>query len=113
MYLVLDNSDAFGTSVSGTSTVWQANYIGCFVDSSNRDLPIVLSEYFSTQASCNSLAAAGNYLYFGLQNGGECWAGNSYGSQGSSASGCTTVCYANTAQVCGGPWSNSVFSVAR
>lgn len=104
---------ATGYSNSGSSIACQASYLGCFVDSSSRDLPNLLSVAGGvTQESCRTAASAAGYLYFGLQNGNECWAGNTYGGQGA-GTGCTTACTANAAQLCGGPWRNSVYSIAR
>jgi len=34
----------------------------------------------ATQQSCNQAAEAGGYQYFALQDGGQCFADNSYGA---------------------------------
>ena len=54
--------------------------------------------------------------YAGVQNGGQCWCGNTYGSFGlsSSPSECRTPCNANLCETCGGgypliPLSSSPF----
>ncbi len=54
-------------------------YIGCYKDDSNRDLGLrqdTTKGY--TENSCAEFCR--EYIYFGLQNGGECFCGNSYGT---------------------------------
>ena len=59
-----------------------ASYLGCYHDSSERDLPNQLQSTHSTIESCTALASEQGYIFFGLQYGGECWAGDNYGSFG-------------------------------
>ena len=52
-------------------------YLGCYIDTSDRALP----DYYSNGHSIDSCyQSCSHYLYFGLQNGGECWCGNDYAS---------------------------------
>ncbi len=94
-------------SISGSG---ESTYQGCFIDSSTRDLPNLLTYYGSlSEASCAAAGRAAGYLYVGLQAGVECWGGNSYGSQGS-GTGCVSTCGGSE---CGGAWRNSVYTVSR
>jgi hypothetical protein len=83
--------ESFDSSPAGLeaflNSLAPATYIGCFADSSERDLPASLTNRISgevgvTIETCRAAADAANLLYFGLQNGNECWGGNSYGGQG-------------------------------
>ena len=84
------------SAVSGASYT----YVGCFADSSDRDLPVNIgSSDANAPGYCSSKCAG--YQYFGLQYSSECWCGDSYGSQGSS-SGCTMACAGDDNIACGG-----------
>ena len=56
--------------------------------------------------ACNS-----SYRYIGLQDGDECWCGNSFGAQGKLADKyCNKACLPPGDNVtCGGPGANSVW----
>ena len=108
--------------------------MGCYGDCHNPDDPhtrdlrywyasntnAVSDTYFNdntgplieTIETCFAAAKAHGYLYFGLQYMGQCFLGNSYGSQGALPSAsCNTPCNANTGEVCGGGCANSVYAV--
>ncbi len=95
-----------------TTTTVSAYYIGCMKDNDGgkRDLPNRLSESNWGLQNCASLASSKNYLYFGLQNGNECWAANSFGSQGV-ATNCNKQC-SRDSNMCGGAGANSVYSLS-
>ena len=63
--------------------------IGCFKDSAKRDLTggDKGDSNDNTPAKCAQFAAQKGFKYFGVQYGKQCFAGNSYGSQGT-ASNC-------------------------
>ena len=73
-----------------------AFYVGCFVDntpSGRRDLPdigtltvLTASTEAAAAAQCDTSCAG--YQYFGLQWTSQCYCGNTYGSQGTTASAC-------------------------
>jgi hypothetical protein len=92
------------TAVTGSS------YIGCFSDSSTRALPITLATSGATVESCIALAAAQNLAYAGVQYGGQCFGGNSTGYDQESDSSCNMSCSANSNEICGGTWLNSIYS---
>jgi len=49
--------------------------------------------------------------YAGVQNGNQCFCGNSYGRYGvKSESDCNKKCSGNADQICGGSWRNNVYS---
>ncbi len=95
-----------------TRTLQQADTagLGCFADSSNRDL-----SYFAydngdnTTESCIATCSAANYAYAGTQYGSQCFCGNSYGGQGSS-NDCNMPCSGDGSETCGGSWANDVYA---
>jgi hypothetical protein len=83
--------------------------IGCFADSQKRDLPYMAYEsVYNTVQTCIAACTYHGYLYAGLQDGIQCYCGNSYGGQGPSG-GCTTSCPGNSVETCGGPYANDVY----
>jgi hypothetical protein len=83
--------------------------VGCFADSQKRDLPYLAYEsVYNTVQTCIAACTYHGYLYAGLQDGIQCYCGDSYGGQGPSG-GCTTACPGNSAETCGGPYANDVF----
>ncbi|KAJ3313405.1 hypothetical protein HDU76_002652, partial [Blyttiomyces sp. JEL0837] len=53
---------------------------------------------------CSAAALSGNYMYFGLEYGGECWADNSFHNTTSAdapATDCSMKCNSNPLQLCG------------
>ena len=98
------------------------NFLGCYKDSvSNRDLPVVKEitgmvrgkiPIASEICSCECKG----FKYFGLQNGGECFCGNSFGTHGVDTGNiCKKKCLSNddddddTKIFCGGPLSNAIY----
>jgi hypothetical protein len=87
-------------------------FLGCFIDASERDLPnrlMVSGESMSISVSaCRYRASTQGFLYFGLEAGGECWAGNAFGRYGQASSGaCWKTCADGSS--CGGDWLLSVY----
>lgn len=86
-------------------------YVGCYADTGNRDLPYSAQMGGSDIEACKSLCAAAGYAYAGIQYGGECWCGDSYGQYGGSGD-CNMPCNSNPDQICGGSWANSVYALS-
>jgi len=85
------------------------NYVGCFVDSASRDLPSSVASS-GTIESCKSACSAAGFVYAGLQNGHECWCGNSYGNNGvAPENDCITPCSGSSSETCGAGYRNSVY----
>lgn len=102
---------------SGKNSVYRsgkkAGYIGCYVDSASvHDLPIQATTTATlTVDVCRSSCVSLGKLYSGVQNGNQCWCGDSYGSLGKdSDSACNTVCPGNSAQFCGAANRNSIYT---
>ncbi len=83
---------------------------GCFSDQSNRALPAFLGNNMTIE-SCIATANSYGYTFAGVQYYGECWAGNALGYNPLPASSCNTPCAANTNEMCGGTWANSIFQM--
>ncbi len=89
-------------------------YIGCYTDSSARDLPYAAYSNNTTSSddSCVSACQSAGYKYAGAQDGNQCFCGNSYGSQGTS-NNCNMACAGNSGETCGGFWANSVYATGN
>ncbi|EFJ50991.1 hypothetical protein VOLCADRAFT_88172 [Volvox carteri f. nagariensis] len=93
-------------------------YIGCYNDrksNSSRLLPVFLAynKQFVTPLRCASLARAAGLKLYGVQFRGQCYGGNDLAlatSLGESAA-CTMNCTGDNSKICGGTWSNSLYSL--
>jgi hypothetical protein len=86
-------------------------YVGCMQDYSwNRDLPLYAG--FMSKDQCMMTAFNQRMPYYGLQSGGQCFLGTSYGRYGY-ANNCNTRCSYNSSEICGGSSSNSVYSTVQ
>jgi len=87
-------------------------YIGCYVDTPDRDLPhLAFATASTTIKACREKCGQLGYLYAGLQDGKECWCGNSYGKHGlaSAAGQCDMQCAGDFGTVCGAAWRISLY----
>ena len=85
-----------------------AQYVGCYVDRSERALPHQLMASNATPNSCIEAAAAKGYAYAGLQYYGYCFGGNELGYDKKDDNKCDTPCTADPSKQCGGVWYNSI-----
>ena len=94
----------YAQSVSATPVSATILYLGCFADTSNRALPHgpLPGGASYTVTSCSS--ACDEYQLFSLQNGGQCFCGDSENDakQYGTSSGCS-------ADRTGGIWANDLF----
>lgn len=82
---------------------WQ----GCLVDSANRLLDkAYLSTPDMTVPKCTSFCASKNLPYAGLENGGQCYCGDSITP---TSQQCYTPCAGDKTTNCGGPWALAVY----
>jgi hypothetical protein len=88
-------------------------YQGCWVDNSNRALPNLLSSGGETVESCKLKAANAGWYYAGLQDGGQCFAGNNLGLSPAAEDECNMACSANPSEICGGAYRNSIWSTVQ
>jgi len=100
------------------STASAAKYLGCYKDRfspNDRDFGdgwLFIEDDLMSPAICEARCARGQYKYFGLQYGMECWCGNSYGRYERMAdSDCLVKCAGNPTEFCGGDLLNSVYQV--
>uniref|UniRef100_A0A1I8F158 WSC domain-containing protein n=1 Tax=Macrostomum lignano TaxID=282301 RepID=A0A1I8F158_9PLAT len=86
--------------------------IGCFTDSSDRDLPLVLNAgQMASRQHCWHQCVSRGYAYFGLQAASFCTCGNVYGRYGKLADDrCSMTCAGAWDQTCGAGMVNEVFS---
>ena len=87
-----------------------AQWVGCFVDRDRRDLPAAFIDGNMSVGRCVAHCAREGFTYAGVQDGNQCFCGNSYGAYGASRS-CNTPCSANSSERCGGVWANGVYRV--
>jgi len=96
------------------------SFLGCYNDKSDRDLPHKLGKNKNIE-QCRTLANTKKMKYFGMQNGDECWAGNSYGKHG--AIGSDSNCAKNSKkmnsnseermQLDGQAWRNAIYRTQK
>ena len=100
-------------SMTGTTEKPTAGfrYIGCFKDNWTRDLSgfTTYSPSMTTE-KCVSLCREKANSYAATQYGQQCFCGNSYGKYGP-ATNCDMKCAGNSAEMCGGNFANSVYSI--
>ncbi|KZT57231.1 WSC-domain-containing protein, partial [Calocera cornea HHB12733] len=84
--------------------------VGCAVDSANRVLAGTSTSDSNgmTLESCESFCKG--YAYMGVENGDECYCGNTLVGGFVSGGGCSTPCAGNGQETCGGGWRLSVYS---
>ncbi|CAH1776387.1 unnamed protein product [Owenia fusiformis] len=103
-----------GHALYCSSDVQISEYLGCFEDLyGNRDLPQSTSTVGtvipqSCIDACRNLEQG--YLYAGLQNGGGCFCGTSYGKHGPSTR-CDKACPGDSTQICGGYDANNIYVI--
>jgi len=61
------------------STGLDDGYVGCYIDSANRDLPVLITGESGPFNQQTCATACSEYVYFGLQSHGQCWCGNAFG----------------------------------
>ncbi len=94
-------------------------YLGCYIDDYDRALPnyIISRGDDMTRSICWEHCASHNQRYGALQNGAECYCGNSnhnYSKHGKvDDSECNTPCSGNSSEVCGGAWRSNVFDLGE
>ena len=79
--------------------------VGCFIDSSPRDLPVNAGDLKvadSPVACAAECTARGSFEFIGLQNGNNCFCGHTYGSHGAAnISDCNMPCPGDKTIMCG------------
>src|SRR6185295_4535932 len=84
-------------------------YLGCYTDTATRALPVQLGGTTNTIETCKQAAFNAGYKYAGLQYAGYCFAGSTLGYALAPDTDCNMACTANSLEICGGPWRNSVY----
>ena len=87
-----------------------AEYVGCYTDARERALPVFIGNGYDVDRCIQQVRNRG-FAYAGLQWYGDCFAGNGVGYDRADDRDCNTRCDANTNQICGGTWRNSIYSV--
>lgn len=91
-------------------TVLPTQYQGCYADNSVRDLPSNIGVSLGIE-QCVYKCAQSNFLYAGIQAGGECWCGNTFGTYGKILeSNCNSQCPYGHPLTCGGDWANQIYA---
>ncbi|KAH8797370.1 putative glyoxal oxidase precursor [Xylogone sp. PMI_703] len=78
--------------------------LGCYTEASTgRALPQEYGLASQTVKNCVDTCDSHNYIYAGLEYGGECWCGNAFGvgSVPTVASACSMTCNDNQSEFCG------------
>lgn len=107
---VASTSPVTATPVAGLPAGWSAS--GCFSDNAKRALPsLSFDSDFMTVDWCVQTCSDRGYSIAGVENGRECYCGNSFMNGAGStlaASQCSMACPTDK-QLCGGAWAMSVF----
>ncbi|KAM0415302.1 hypothetical protein ACHAPD_006497 [Fusarium lateritium] len=80
--------------------------IGCYTEAtSGRALPNGRGVDSPTVAECVDACSSGNFVYAGVEYGGECYCGNTFtgGSVPAPIAECGMLCNGNSSEYCGGP----------
>jgi hypothetical protein len=86
--------------------------IGCYKDSNDRDLVVQVAENGASIESCLNQCLDGGYLYAGVQDGRQCFCGNTFGKHGfAPPPGCNLPC-SSGGGICGGSWANNVYDLS-
>jgi hypothetical protein len=86
--------------------------IGCYTEApQGRALPDGKATDKKTVALCIDACKQSNYMYAGLEYGGECWCGNQFteGSVPAPMEECKMTCNDNSTEYCGGPGHLNVY----
>lgn len=89
----------------------KTSYQGCYVDKPARTLPAVLIPRQATLQACAAAGKRTGNSYIGLQYGGQCYGGKQPAYQRTLEGECNMRCNADSRQVCGGFWRNSVWRI--
>jgi len=99
-----------GSTGGGPTAGNAAGFLGCYRDTSNRDLAgFQFRDARMTVGRCVSACAGKGLPYAGVQFGQYCFCGQSYGRHGRSNQ-CSTPCAGDNRQLCGGSWANSIYA---
>ncbi|KAL3608668.1 hypothetical protein FPOAC2_03674 [Fusarium poae] len=88
--------------------------IGCYTEAtSGRALPNGRGVDSPTVAECVDACSSGNFVYAGVEYGGECYCGNSFtdGSVPAPIADCSMLCNGNSSEYCGGPNRLNVYQL--
>lgn len=80
--------------------------LGCFVDTPSRVLPNSANLNPVTRSSCIDACGKGNYKFAGVENGNECYCGDTQPTN--KADGCNVKCTGSD-DLCGAAWKIEVF----
>ena len=87
--------------------------IGCFKDDTQRDLTgFSMTSELLTVELCVDTCRGRGFLFAGLEEGNQCFCGNSVGRYGTAdPSTCNSTCAGNVNQACGGYWRLDVLFI--
>jgi len=104
-----------------SSQAWLIDgYYGCYQDAAVRDFAWEAYPFQSTITNtltieqCRTHCGLFGYSYAALQWSVQCFCGNNFGTYGKTAeSNCNMACSGNSAETCGGPYANSVYTAIK
>lgn len=104
-------NSVYATNVTPPPALSASAPMGCYVDTPERTLPVVLMSSGATPESCVAAAKARGFAYVGVQAGGQCFAGDGLPPAAAKQNDCAMPCTVNTLKNCGGSWFNAVYKV--
>lgn len=86
-----------------------AEHVGCYRDARTRTLEHdAISNDQMTPDACIKHCAYKGWKMAGLENGKQCWCGDSYGTA-AGVDGCKQKCTGDGSKTCGGPWEIDIW----
>jgi len=106
-------TSSFSGTINNQNSALSNSYLGCYNDKSSRDLSqqVTLTASLTVEGCIGACSSAG-YDYAAMQDGNQCFCGDTYGKYGSAGpNACSMACQGDNTQICGGAWLNSVYKV--
>jgi hypothetical protein len=99
-------------SITGIADVAGWTYVSCYIDAATRTLGgPTFTAADMTPARCGAFCSAGGWRFFGVENGNECWCGNTGPGPDkvADATSCNAHCAGDQTVLCGGGWRLNVY----
>jgi len=103
-----DNCDSPITTSPPDDLLLKSTHMGCYADFSDIKDLVLKVEYAGSVLRCLIQCKEENTIFAGLQNGGDCYCGNSYGIYRESKN-CKIRCKKDQTFLCGGRNANNVW----
>ncbi|XP_002730970.1 macrophage mannose receptor 1-like [Saccoglossus kowalevskii] len=92
-----------------------SSYVGCYIDSWNKDLPFqAIEDESMIPDMCIKHCRMSDYFFAAVQNGKLCYCGDTYDRYGSAPQGeCSKSCTGDESLTCGGSQRNAIYTTGK